>query len=47
MFCKRRHIKNPTCFGQIEGIQPQTPKKTNDEAGSWKVVNALGTKDDP
>jgi hypothetical protein len=22
------------------------PKKTNDEAGSWKVVNALRTKDD-
>jgi hypothetical protein len=31
---------------QIDGIQPYT-KKTNDEAGSRKVVNALSTKDNP
>jgi hypothetical protein len=116
IFCKRRHYKNPTCFGhysmaifrgrpsflvhpppisrllrhlsflgfvticplfvcvpnvpvcvlsgrvkhdqtthrqahrahiQAEGIRPQTPKKTNEEAGSHKVVNALGTENDP
>jgi hypothetical protein len=31
---------------QIEGIRPHT-KKTNDEAGSRKVVNAVSTKETP
>jgi hypothetical protein len=40
------NLQTGTPGTQIDGIRPHT-EKTNDEAGSRKVINALSTKDDP